>query len=79
MTADPARKNLIRTFSPALADGTAALFVGAGISYDSGVTDWKGLLRDIAEDLDLDVDRESDLVALCTRPKPTDARGPLSR
>jgi hypothetical protein len=64
MTADIARKNMLRTFSTALAEGTAALFVGAGISRPSGYVDWKTLLKDVAEDLSLDVDRESDLVAL---------------
>lgn len=64
MSTDVARKNLLRTFSTALAEGTAALFVGAGISRPSGYVDWKALLREVAEDLSLDVDRESDLVAL---------------
>jgi hypothetical protein len=47
-----------------LRDGDAALFVGAGISRAAGFVDWKQLLKEIAEDLELNIDRESDLVAL---------------
>jgi NAD-dependent SIR2 family protein deacetylase len=54
----------LKEYTRALRDGDAALFVGAGISRTAGYVDWKNLLRDIAEDLGLDVDRESDLVAL---------------
>lgn len=64
MATDAMRRNLLRTYSNALAEGTAAVFVGAGISRPSGYVDWKTLLREIAEDLNLDVDRETDLVAL---------------
>lgn len=51
-------------FEKALEEGYAALFAGAGLSKSSGFVDWKELLRGIATDLGLDVDRESDLVAL---------------
>lgn len=51
-------------FEKALDNGNAALFAGAGLSRASGFVDWKGLLRGIAHDLGLDVDQESDLVAL---------------
>ena len=58
-------KNLfIKEYTRALRDGNAALFVGAGASRAAGYVDWKQLLKEIAEDLDLDVDRESDLIAL---------------
>jgi len=42
----------------------AALFVGAGLSVSSGLVDWKNLLREIADELNLDVDKENDLIAL---------------
>ncbi len=42
----------------------AALFVGAGLSVSTGMVDWKNLLREIAEELKLDVDKENDLIAL---------------
>jgi Sir2- and TIR-associating SLOG family/SIR2-like domain len=51
-------------YQQALDDGVAAAFVGAGLSVPAGFVDWKGLLREIATELDLDVDEETDLVAL---------------
>ena len=53
-----------REFVKSLEEGTAAILVGAGMSRATGFVDWKGLLRDIANELELDVDRESDLVAI---------------
>ena len=45
-------------------DNSAAMFIGAGFSKSAGYVDWKNLLRNVAEDLDLDVDKEYDLVSL---------------
>lgn len=45
-------------------DNSAAMFIGAGFSKSAGYVDWKNLLRHVAEDLDLDVDKEYDLVSL---------------
>jgi NAD-dependent protein deacetylases, SIR2 family len=42
----------------------AALFAGAGLSAASGHVDWKGLLKEFAEELDLDIERETDLISL---------------
>ncbi|QDT59464.1 hypothetical protein SV7mr_19710 [Stieleria bergensis] len=58
------RNLFLRQYSKAIADDTAAVFVGAGLSRPSGYVDWRELLRDIAEDLKLDIDRETDLVAI---------------
>jgi hypothetical protein len=55
---------MLKEFTKELHSGDAALFVGAGLSKASGFVDWKGLLRDIAKELKLDVDREHDLIAL---------------
>jgi Sir2- and TIR-associating SLOG family/SIR2-like domain len=60
----PEQKRFIRLYGDALASKDAALFVGAGVSRAAGFVDWKSLLRDIANELGLDVDRETDLVAL---------------
>jgi hypothetical protein len=51
-------------FQKALDEGVAGAFVGAGLSAPAGFVDWKELLRDIAAELDLDVDEETDLIAL---------------
>ena len=45
-------------------DNSAAMFIGAGFSKSAGYVDWKNLLRNVAEDLDLDIDKEYDLVSL---------------
>ena len=55
---------MLNQFTKELQSGDAALFVGAGLSRPSGFVDWKGLLRDVATELKLDVDREHDLIAL---------------
>ncbi|CAN7776116.1 SIR2 family protein [Cupriavidus necator] len=47
-----------------LRSGTAAVFAGAGLSVNSGYVNWAELLRDIAAELGLDVDRETNLVAV---------------
>lgn len=58
------KKQLLKEYSEAIRNGDAAMFVGAGASRAVGYVDWKGLLKEIAEDLGLDVKRESDLVTL---------------
>lgn len=39
----------------------AAIFAGAGLSIPSGCCNWKDLLRNLADEIGLDVDREEDL------------------
>ena len=51
-------------FVKAMHEGNAAIFAGAGLSKASGFVDWKGLLKEIAEDLGLNIDEESDLIAV---------------
>jgi hypothetical protein len=55
---------LLREFGRELHNKNAAVFAGAGLSMASGYVDWKGLLRDIISDLQLDPDQENDLVTL---------------
>lgn len=45
-------------------NGEAAVFAGAGLSRAAGFVDWKGLLRDFAAELKLDLDIETDLPAV---------------
>ena len=56
--------SFINTYVQAIRDQNAAIFAGAGLSIPSGMVDWKGLLRGIANDLGLDVDKEDDLVTV---------------
>ncbi|MCQ4638611.1 SIR2 family protein [Anaerovorax odorimutans] len=53
---------LKRHYVKAIQEGYAAIFAGAGLSRPSGFVDWKDLLRDLAEEIQLDVDKEADLV-----------------
>ncbi|MRH42056.1 hypothetical protein GH741_05125 [Aquibacillus halophilus] len=57
-------KEFIRTYVKALNEGNAAIFAGAGLSKPAGYVNWKELMREIAEDLNLDIDMESDLIGL---------------
>lgn len=54
----------IDSFSKALHENNAAVFAGAGLSSGAGYVNWKELLRSIAEELRLEVDKEPDLVSL---------------
>lgn len=54
----------VRSFVKEIENGTAAIFAGAGLSIPAGFVNWKELLRPIADDIELDVDKEDDLVTL---------------
>lgn len=54
----------LREYVKQVNEGEAALFVGAGLSRAAGYKDWKQLLGDCARRLNLDLDREHDLVAV---------------
>ena len=58
------KTELLKQFSAALESGDTALFIGAGLSVPAGFVNWKNLMRDVAEELRLDVDREDDLIAI---------------
>ena len=58
------KEELIREYSKAIREGNAAVFGGAGLSRPSGFVDWKGLLRPLAEDIGLDVDKETDMLSV---------------
>ena len=57
-------KKFIKEYSKEIIEDNAAIFAGAGLSMASGFLSWKELLRDIAIELNLDVDKEPDLIAL---------------
>ena len=61
----PIQKDVfIKNYLKALNNGDAAVFAGAGLSASSGCVNWKQLLKEIAEELELDIEKESDLVAV---------------
>jgi hypothetical protein len=58
------RDIFLREYSEALADDTAAIFVGAGVSMAAGYPSWRSLLHDIGQELGVDSGDVSDLAAL---------------
>lgn len=54
----------VREYVRAITEGYAAVFAGAGLSRGSGYTNWKELVRPLAEEIKLNVDIENDLVAV---------------
>lgn len=64
MSAACRKDEFIRDYSTAITESRAALFVGSGLSQDACAYDWKGLLREAAEDIGLSVDKEADLISL---------------
>ena len=63
MPTDPIALFVTR-YVQALADRNAAIFAGAGLSIPAGMVNWKELLKNVAADIGLDVDKEDDLVTL---------------
>jgi len=58
------RKRFISEYAQWLEQSTAALFVGAGLSRQAGYPDWRSLLRDIANELKINLDQEHDLAGV---------------
>jgi hypothetical protein len=58
------KAELYEAFGKSLEAGRAAIFAGAGLSAGAGFVDWKGLLKGIAKQIGLDIERESDLLAV---------------
>jgi hypothetical protein len=58
------KKLFIEKFSKTIQEGNAAVFAGAGTSVDAGFVNWKGLVAPFAKEIDLDIEKETDLVGL---------------
>ena len=58
------KKAFLRDVGKELEEENVAIFAGAGLSAGVGFVNWKELLRPIADELGLDINRETDLVAL---------------
>lgn len=54
----------IKDYVNDIAEGNAAVFAGAGMSKAAGYVNWPELLKDIADELNLSVDNEHDLISL---------------
>ena len=57
-------ESFINRYVKEIKENNAVVFLGAGFSKKSGFVDWKELLKEIAKDLDLDIEKENDLVSL---------------
>lgn len=64
MTNQAQKNRLIKDLTKELAANNLAIFAGAGLSVESGFVNWSGLLADVATELDLDINKETDLVSL---------------
>src|SRR5690554_2683856 len=58
------QKAFINAFVTEINNGDAAIFAGAGLSASLGFVNWKGLLKDLADELNLDIDKEHDLLSI---------------
>lgn len=58
------QSSFIKRFADSIGKKEVAIFAGAGLSRPAGYVDWRSLLREIANDLHLDIDRETDLIAV---------------
>jgi hypothetical protein len=58
------KEELIRNYVKAIREGNAAVFADSGLSRSSGFVDWKELIRPLAKDIELDVDKETDMLSV---------------
>lgn len=58
------KEAFLRDIGKELEEDNVAIFAGSGLSAGAGFVSWADLLRPIADDLGLDVDKEHDLVTL---------------
>lgn len=57
-------EHFVEIFAKELEEENVAIFAGAGLSVGAGYVDWKKLLQPIAQDLELDIDKEQDLISI---------------
>lgn len=55
------KERFIRDYAQYLREGSGGMFIGAGISTGAGYPTWKVLVKDMADELELDLDKEPDL------------------
>ena len=58
------QKRFIEKYTEATLEGYAAVFAGAGLSIPSGYMNWKDLVKPLAKDLQLDIEKENDLISV---------------
>ncbi|MCF0072221.1 SIR2 family protein [Dyadobacter sp. CY261] len=58
------QESFLKDYLKKIINGEAAIFAGAGLSVGAGFVDWRQLLKNIAEEIELEVDKEYDLISL---------------
>lgn len=58
------KESFIKEYSARLKCEKASLFIGSGISRQAGYSTWKETLKECAEEIELDVEKERDLITL---------------
>ncbi|MCD1279252.1 MULTISPECIES: SIR2 family protein [Psychrobacter] len=58
------KQTLVKKLVEEIENNNLAIFAGAGLSVGAGFVDWRNLLRDLADEIGLDVDKEYDLISL---------------
>ncbi|MCO4881948.1 SIR2 family protein [Paraburkholderia caribensis] len=58
------RQQFVKEYARWLEQGTGVVFVGAGLSRQAGYPDWHALLKEIAAELQIDLDQEHDLAGV---------------
>lgn len=64
MAFSDSQAKFITNFIVEINNGDAAIFAGAGLSTPAGFVNWKDLLKDLAQELDLNIEKEHDLISL---------------
>lgn len=64
MVFDKSIETFIKNYVNDISENSAAIFAGAGMSRSAGYVNWPELLRDIASELGLDIDKEHDLISV---------------
>ena len=54
----------IKKYAKSVSEGDAAVFAGAGTSVAAGFVDWRTLVKPFASELNLDINKETDLVRI---------------
>ena len=58
------KEQFIKKYTEVIQEGNAAVFAGAGTSVDAGFVNWKELVRPFSEEINLDIDKETDLIGV---------------
>ncbi len=58
------KEAFIKEYAESLKNEKASLFIGSGISRQAGYATWKRTLKECADEIDLDVEKERDLITL---------------